>query len=509
MKANLALPQSLAGKAFVAFVLGAASVLGFAPFYLFPLPVIALALLLYLWNQLERRFAAFLIGFAFGLGFFGFGVSWIYVSLHDFGGMPALLTGIATLLFCALCALFPALAGFFLAPTKTLPPTKQLLMFPAVWVLLEWTRGWIFTGFPWLALGYSQVPLSPLAGYAPLLGVFGVSFFGVLSAGLLSLLVGKRASYRRRCGLLLVALWLVGFGLKQIEWTKSTGAALEVDLLQGNIPQQLKWREDQLVSTLEIYRRLVDESTGQLIILPETAFPLFYHDVPKVYLEKFTAHAKKSGGDLLIGLPERADKDIYYNSVLSFGSAPTQTYRKSHLVPFGEFIPLRPVFGWVLDVLQIPLLDFSRGSPQQRPLDVAGQQVAANICYEDAFGEEVIRQLPQATLLVNFSNDAWFGASIAPMQHLQISQMRALEAGRYMLRATNTGVTAVINPRGEVLSQLPLFTTATLQHEVWGYGGATPYVRSGNYAVLALCTLAIAASLVLSRRLLSQGPQNQ
>jgi apolipoprotein N-acyltransferase len=226
--------------------------------------------------------------------------------------------------------------------------------------------------------------------------------------------------------------------------------------------------------------------------------------VPKIYLEKFTAHVKKNGGDLLIGLPERTDNNHYYNSVLSFGSSPMQIYRKSHLVPFGEFIPLRPVFGWLLDVLQIPLLDFSRGSPEQRPLKVAGQLVAVNICYEDAFGEEVISQLPQATLLANFSNDAWFGKSMAPMQHLQISQMRALETGRYMLRATNTGVTAVINPRGEVLSQLPLFTTAALQYEVRGYGGATPYVLWGNYAVLLLCMLAITANFIRSRRLLSQ-----
>ncbi|MGH8753732.1 MAG: apolipoprotein N-acyltransferase [Burkholderiales bacterium] len=500
---NFQLPQSLAGKAFVAFVLGAASVLGFAPFYLFPLPIITLALLLYLWNQLEQRLAAFLVGFAFGLGFFGFGTSWIYVSMHDFGAMPALLAGTATLLFCAIFALYPALAGAFLVPIKTSPLSKQLLAFPAMWVLLEWIRSWIFTGFPWITLGYSQAPLSPLAGYAPLLGVFGVSFFCALSAGLLSLMIGERV-LRKRCVLLLVALWLAGFGLKQIEWTQPSGAALEVSLLQGNIPQEIKWRDDQLVNTLETYRRLVDESTGQLIILPETAFPLFYHHVPKIYLEKFTAHARKNGGDLLIGLPERTDQDHYYNSVLSFGSSPTQIYRKLHLVPFGEFIPLRPVFGWLLDVLQIPLLDFSRGSPGQQPLKVAGQQVAVNICYEDAFGEEVIRQLPQATLLANFSNDAWFGHSIAPLQHLQISQMRALETGRYMVRATNTGATAVINPRGEVLSQLPLFTTATLQHEVWGYGGATPYVLWGNYAVLLLCVLASAANFMLSRRLLSQ-----
>ena len=500
---KLPLPQSLAGKAFVAFVLGAASVLGFAPFYFFPLPIVTLALLLCLWNQLERRLAAFLVGFAFGLGLFGFGTSWVYVSLHDFGAMPVLLAGIATLLFCAILALYPALAGLFLAPIKTSPLPKQLLVFPALWVLLEWIRSWLFTGFPWLAVGYSQVPLSPLAGYAPLLGVFGVSFFCALSAGLLSLMIGMHA-LRKRCLILLIALWLAGFGLKQIEWTQPSGSALEVSLLQGNIPQEIKWREDQLVNTLETYRRLVDESTGQLIILPETAFPLFYHHVPKIYLEKFTAHAKKTGGDILIGLPERTDNNHYYNSVLSFGSSPTQIYRKLHLVPFGEFIPLRPVFGWLLDVLQIPLLDFSRGSPEQQPLKVAGQQVAVNICYEDAFGEEVISQLPQATLLANFSNDAWFGKSMAPMQHLQISQMRALETGRYMLRATNTGVTAVINPRGEVLSLLPLFTTATLEHEVRGYAGATPYVLWGNYAVLLLCTLVITANFMRSRRLLSQ-----
>ncbi len=500
---KLPLPQSLAGKAFVAFVLGAASVLGFAPFYLFPLPIISLALQLYLWNQLKRRLSVFLVGFAFGLGFFGFGTSWIYVSMHNFGAMPVLLAGTATLLFCALFALLPALAGLFLASIKASPLSKQLLAFPAAWVLLEWTRSWIFTGFPWLSLGYSQVPTSPLAGYTPLLGVFGVSFFCALSAGLLSLMMEER-SLRKRCVMLLVAIWLAGFGLKQIEWTQPSGVALEVSLLQGNIPQQLKWREDQLVNTLETYRRLVDESASQLIILPETAFPLFYHDVPKVYLEKFTAHARKNGGDLLIGLPERTDKDHYYNSVFSFGASPTQIYRKSHLVPFGEFIPLRPIFGWMLDVLQIPLLDFSRGETNPQPFQVAGERVALNICYEDVFGEEIIRQLPQATLLVNVTNDAWFGESLAPMQHLQMSQARALETGRYMLRATNTGVTAVINTSGDVVSRLPLFTTATLTNEVRGYTGTTPYVWWGNYAVLLICVLAIAVSFMLSRRLLSQ-----
>ncbi|HXZ96184.1 MAG TPA: apolipoprotein N-acyltransferase [Burkholderiales bacterium] len=500
---NFQLPQSVAGKAIVGFVAGAVSVLGFAPLYVYPLPIVSLALLLYLLNQLASRLAAFMVGFAFGLGLFGFGASWVYVSLHDFGAMPVWLAGIATLLFCAILALYPALVVTFLAPIKHSLVSKQLLLFPALWVLVEWIRSWLFTGFSWLSTGYSQVPSSPLAGYAPLLGVFGVSFFCALSAGLLNVMFAKR-NLRTACALLLVLVWLAGFGLKQVQWTQPKGAALEVSLLQGNIPQEIKWREDELVNTLETYRRLVDESTGRLIILPETALPLFYHDVPKIYLEKFAAHARKYGGDLLIGLPERTDEQHYYNSVLSFGGSPTQTYRKSHLVPFGEFIPLRPVFGWLLDVLQIPLLDFSRGGPGQQPLKVAGQEVAVNICYEDAFGEEVIRQLPQATLLANFSNDAWFGHSIAPMQHLQISQTRALESGRYMVRSTNTGVTAVINARGEILSRLPLFTTATLQDVVWGYAGATPYVILGNYAVLLICVLAISAHLMYSRRFLSQ-----
>ncbi|HYA19513.1 MAG TPA: apolipoprotein N-acyltransferase [Burkholderiales bacterium] len=500
---SLQLPQSVAGKAIVGMVLGAVSVLGFAPFYFYPLPVAALALLLYLWRQPNRRFAGFVLGFGFGMGLFGVGASWVYVSLHDFGAMPVVLAGIATLLFCAILALYPALAGTALVPMNNAPASKQLLLFPAVWVLLEWIRSWLFTGFPWLTLGYSQVPSSPLAGYAPLLGVFGVSYFCALSAGLLNVMFAKR-KLKIGYALVLAAVWIGGFGLKHIDWTQPKGAAVEVSLLQGNIPQERKWREDELVNTLETYRRLVDESTGRLIVLPETALPLFYHDVPKIYLEKFAAHATKYGGDLLIGLPERTDQDHYYNSVFSFGSSPTQIYRKSHLVPFGEFIPLRPIFGWLLDVLQIPLLDFSRGSPEQLPLKVAGQQVAVNICYEDAFGEEVIRQLPQATLLANFSNDAWFGNSIAPIQHLQISQTRALESGRYMVRATNTGVTAVVNPRGEVQSRLPLFTTATLQDVVWGYSGATPYVIFGNHAVLLICVLAILAYLLHSRRLLSQ-----
>jgi apolipoprotein N-acyltransferase len=222
--------------------------------------------------------------------------------------------------------------------------------------------------------------------------------------------------------------------------------------------------------------------------------------VPGDYLASLADHARHNGGDVLIGVPERLPSGGYYNSVISLGASKIQAYRKSHLVPFGEFIPLRPVLGWIVSVLAIPLQDFSRGSPDQRPLAVAGQRVAVNICYEDAFGKEIIRQLPEATLLVNVSNVAWFGRSIAPQQHLQISQARALETGRYMLRATNTGVTAIVNERGSVVDAAPQFTTAVVTGSVQGHSGTTPYIRWGNHPILGVCLLVLALAIVLRLR---------
>jgi len=272
-----------------------------------------------------------------------------------------------------------------------------------------------------------------------------------------------------------------------------------VSLLQGNVAQDLKWREDRVVPTLDTYRRLTESSTAKLIILPETALPLFLQQVPEDYLDALAAHARAQGGDVLIGIPERIGGG-YYNSVITLGSSPRQAYRKSHLVPFGEFIPLRPLLAGIVGALAIPLQDFSRGGADQRPLAVAGQRVAVNICYEDAFGEEIIWQLPEATLLVNVSNVAWFGRSLAPQQHLQISRARAMETGRTMLRATNTGVTGVIDPRGELVAAAPEFTTAAVTHQVQGYRGATPYVRWGNYAALFLCLALIALAYALRPR---------
>jgi len=223
-----------------------------------------------------------------------------------------------------------------------------------------------------------------------------------------------------------------------------------------------------------------------LIVLPETALPLFESDLPDFYRAGLVSLGQKNGGDVLTGLPTGSLSGAYYNSVISLGSAPSQRYHKVHLVPFGEYIPLKAVWSWVIQVLHIPLSDFARGDVKQIPLAIGGQRVAVNICYEDAFGEEIIRQLPEASVLVNVSNMAWFGDSFAPWQHAQMSQMRALETGRMMLRATNTGLTAIIDAKGRVLASLPVFTSGSLSGKIQGYAGSTPYVRWGNTPVLAL-----------------------
>ncbi len=490
---------------------GVFTVAGFAPFNLYPLSLLGLALLFGQWYFATSARAGFLTGFCFGLGFFGAGVSWIYISLHQYGGMAAWLAGLATLLFCAFLALFPASAGALFIQLRQ-RKTALLWLAPALWVLLEWIRGWILTGFPWLALGYSQVPHSPLAAYAPLVGVYGVSYLGSLLA---ALLVWSFVHRRQRTPLWrglggLALLIAAGYGLRLQTWTTPIGPPSSVALVQGNIAQEMKWQPEKVAETLALYARLAADNPAQLIVLPETALPLFESQLPLAYREKLVQLGRQNGGDIVAGLPTGSQSAAYYNSVLSFGSAPTQAYHKSHLVPFGEYIPLKSVWGWVIEVLHIPLSDFARGSPTQRPLQVGGQAVAMNICFEDVFGEEIIRQLPAASVLANVSNVAWFGDSLALWQHAQISQMRALESGRMMLRATNTGLTAIINAKGEMLAHLPPFTRAVLHGTVTGYTGSTPYVRWGNVPVLVICWLSLGIAVlqqILSRAKVFKRPR--
>ncbi|HYP67971.1 MAG TPA: apolipoprotein N-acyltransferase [Thiobacillaceae bacterium] len=485
----------------LALLAGALSALAFAPVGVYPLAPLGLAALFLLLRQTGTA-RPFVTGWLFGLGFFGVGVSWVYVSLHTYGGMAAPLALLATFLFCALLALFPGLASSFWDHRKA-ERAQFLLLLPAAWTLLEWVRGWIFTGFPWLATGYSQVPDSPFAGYAPLLGVYGVSFVTALSAGGLAWTWRSRGNLAAASrGMMLVLVLIAGgVALKAINWTQPHGAPLSVALVQGNIPQEMKWDPELAAASLKIYRQLADSTRARLVVLPETALPVFFLDLPEMYKNELRRIGQERGGDVLAGVPTGDSSGAYLNSVASFGAEPTQFYHKHHLVPFGEFIP--PGFGWVLRLLHIPLSDFSRGGASQAPFSVAGQKVAVNICYEDAFGEEIIHALPAATLLVNVSNDAWFGDGFAARQHRQISQMRALETGRMVLRATNTGSTAIIDIKGRVVSEMDLFRRGILQGQAQGYQGLTPYARWGNLPV-AVAVLVLLFVLGRGQRLVKR-----
>jgi apolipoprotein N-acyltransferase len=480
----------------IAFLAGAASVAAFAPLGVYPLLIAASAVLVHLWSTASPR-RAFITGWWFGLGLFGAGVSWIYVSLHHVGGMPAVVAGLATLIFCAFLALFPAVAGWLQARIPASPAVRACLLVPGAWTLFEWIRSWILTGFPWLSFGYATTGW-PLQGYAPVGGVFFLTFITVALGGMVWLIARRRFYWVGA----LAGIFLIGEGLRHIEWSKPEGQAVSVSLLQGNIEQTLKFDPARYERTLETYARLADASKARLIVFPETALPRFLDGVDPGYLAQLAAIAKRNSGDILLGVPTRRTREEFFNSVFAFGTSPPQVYHKVHLVPYGEFVP--PGLGWTLRMVNIPMSDFSRGQPAQAVLEVAGQRVGVNICYEDAFGDEIARQLPAATLLVNVSNVAWFGDSLAPAQHLQMARLRAIETGRAYLTATNTGITAAIDRDGRVTATLPQFTEGRLETSAQGYIGTTPYViwRDWPAVVLALGVLVVAA--VIARRKLSR-----
>jgi apolipoprotein N-acyltransferase len=477
---------------FLALLAGAVSVLAFAPVGAYPVLLLAFAVLAHLWLGAPRR--CFWIGWAFGLGFFGAGVSWVYVSMSRFGGMPPVLAVIATAGLCALLALFPAAAGWLQARIPARPALRAALLVPAAWALFEWLRSWLLTGFPWLSAGYAAVGW-PLQGYAPIVGVFGVSLLTASAGGLLYALYRQRKLVH---ALAFVAIVAAGQLLRHVDYTEPSGPPLTAALLQGNIEQDLKFSPERYAHTLQTYAGLAAASRARLIVFPETALPRFLDQIDPQYLARLEAVARRNGGDALVGVLARRTRDEYYNSVLTLGVSPRQLYHKVHLVPFGEFVP--PGFSWTLDLMHIPMSDFSRGHDAGTVLEVAGQRVAPNICYEDAFGAQIARQLPEATLLVNMSNVAWFGDSLAPAQHLQIARMRAVETGRVHLTAANSGITAAIDRDGRVAAQLPQFSEGRLDVTAQGYAGATPYVRWRDWPVVLASLAILAGAAVAARR---------
>lgn len=468
-----------------------------------PVEILALAALFALVAQAERGAAALRLGFGFGLGWFLVGISWVYVSMHTYGLMPAPLAAAATLLFSGYLALFPACAcgAAFVLARRRAAPWVVFALLPPFWAIGELLRGWLLTGFPWLASGYAHVA-SPLAGYAPWIGVYGTGL-AAAAVGAALAAIAQRAvprTARARGGVLLVALGvpLLGGALATIQWSIPSGNPLHVRLLQGNIAQDVKFNPEHFDATVHTYFDLIEQRGADLIVLPETAFPRFVSDLPPELIERLHADADRLHAAIAVGVPVDDAGARFTNSVLAFtpGDTAVQRYDKSHLVPFGEFVP--DGFHWFIALLSIPLGDFNRGPADQAPMTLAGARVAFDICYEDLFGEELIGSARTARLLINVSNVAWFGDSLALPQHLAIARMRAIETARPMLRATNTGMTAAIDPHGTVIALLPPFTTGSLEVSVQPTAGLTPYVRMGNAAPWSLACALIAGAMLLS-----------
>jgi apolipoprotein N-acyltransferase len=519
-----------------ALAAGAANTLSFAPTPHGGWLEIAIFTFLYAWLTRATGWkSAALTGGAFGFGNFVTGVWWLYVSMHDYGGMPAPLAGAALVLFSLYLAVYPAFAAglwSFCAGharngnTSDLPfaPTWHgAFAFASAWALGEWLRGTVFTGFPWLASGYAQVD-GPLAGYAALAGVYGVGWMLALVAALavqaLARLRGPRAaapgaprppSRAPRAALVpaVAALALIagGIALARVEWTLPANAPLTVRLLQGNVKQEMKFDPVGITAAIAMYQQMITEKPADLIVTPETAIPVLVQQVPEDFAHAVRKFVDASGSSLLFGAiggtitPEGQVVD-YTNSLFGItpGSRELYRYDKHHLVPFGEFVPWG--FHWFVNLMNIPLGDFARGAPVQKPFFVHNQPVDVDICYEDIFGEEIARTLRDnavpAGVLVNTTNLAWFGNTIALDQHLQIARMRSLETGRPMLRATNTGATAAIDARGNVVARLPVFTTGSLDVTIQGTSGSTPYVESGNNTVLAVSLVLLAFGFAFS-----------
>ena len=486
----------------LALILGAVTVFAFAPFSAYPLAVLTLAGLFWLLGGAGVR-RAFWRGFLFGVAEFGFGLYWLYISIHVVSGAPVWATLLVIVTVVLVMALYGAIVcglAVFLLPRAGV--WRWAVLLPGLWVLFEWLRGWVLSGFPWLSLGYSQIG-SALKGYAPLLGVYGVSLAVALSAGLvLSLLFSHGWRARVTAVVILAALWVAGGILSGIAWTRPAGAPIRFSLVQGDIPQSLKWDPQEFSVTLERYLRLTDEHwSSRVIIWPEAAIPAYADQVQEDYLDPLEKQARAHGTDMLIGiLTENPSNGDAYNSVISLGGH-DGVYHKRHLVPMAEYFPAPAwVTAW-LESHNLPYASFTGGVARQPLLRVAGYPVATSICYEDAFGSEVMQDLPAAAFLVNVTNDAWFGDSIALPQHFEISRMRALEAGRYLLRDTNTGITAVVNPHGGVMDRLPEDQVGVLTQDVSPYAGSTPYVRLGNVVIVVIgIALVIVGGLQRSRR---------
>ena len=459
-------------------LLGALMPLAFAPFFVWPLAIILPAILLVLADSRGTHKQVILTGFGFGLGYFGFGVYWIYNSLHDFGMAPPIVAGAITALMIVTLSVFPALTLFAWQSIRRRIGWRSIWLVPILWFAFEWLRGWVLTGMPWLSLGYA-LGESPLAGFAPLMGVFGLSAISMLVSVALIQLIHYKCC--RLASLFVVVLvFSLGSGLQPIEWTEQQPKSLDVTIVQGNIPQEMKWQSDQRQNIFNTYwNETIKHWSSDLIVWPETALPGQFENISQSTLNFLSKEAAAKDSYILTGLM-MSDKinRKFHNSMMMLGGDSDEServYHKRHLVLFGEYYPMR----WLMDLMShwinIPYSDLQAGPDKQPLMKAKGVFLGLSICFEDAFSRDIMLSIPQANLLVNASNDAWFGDSLAPHQHLQMAQMRSLETGRAMVRSTNTGISAFIDFKGQIIQQTEQFKTLSITQTMNGRTGTTPF----------------------------------
>ena len=483
----------------VAFGVGALLACAFAPLQWWPLAILCPAVLMWLWEEATPRDAAW-NGFWFSFGTFLAGTYWLYVSVHDLGKAPFWLTIAIMLGLIGIMALYNAIIGYVVA--RWLPrggAWRWLVGMPATWLLVEWWRGWFLSGFSWLSLGYSQTD-TWLAPLAPILGVYGASLIMLVSAGALVALVRGNGRVRLAAALILVAPWVAGVLLRPIEWTPASGPPVSVAVIQADIPQENKWDESYAGQILERYRKMTESALGtKLIVWPEAALPDLANNLLP-YISLVDREAQAHGSSLVMGLVRASeDGQRYYDSILALGNPPSW-YAKDHLVPFAEFFPVPHFVREWLRLMTLPYESFSRGGTNQSPLSVAGLELGPTICYEVGYGGYMLGMLPKANVLVNVTNDAWFGHSTARYEQFQMARMRALEEGRSMIVASNDGISAIIGPRGEIQASAPPFEPYVLRSSVTPRAGLTPFARVGNWLIVSLGALGLAGALWIGAR---------
>ena len=495
---------------------GAALVLSFAPFGMWWLAPLALAALFRLTETAPSVRAAIGVGFVFGVGLFGAGVWWIFLCLHKYAGLPFAAALGASALFVLALSGFPALAA---GVGRALPAggtIARLSALAAAWTLCEWLRGFAFTGFPFLSVGYSQVPQSPLAGLAPVGGVFAVGLATCIAASALAFLMRPLTALASSAAIAVVLFtMLTGAVVGREEWTIKTGS-VPAALLQGNVSQDQKWGEHETRKAMADYLQLARDASaeagvgvgadGALIVLPETALPLRMRDIPPEYLAELAATAGPDGA-VIAGMFYQAESGELQNAMVALGDFPPQIYGKRHLVPYGEYLPFERILAPLLRANRIPFSSLSPGT-NPGPLRLPFGNIGASVCYEDSFGNEWRAQWPESGVLANITNDAWYDDSAMLAQHMQMARTRALESGRWLARASNTGETALINHRGETTKSIATQTRGFLTAPADLRTGSTPYTQHGDLPTAALSALIILLSAATAFRRSSVNPDS-